>query len=61
MRFTKTTVLKSNTATTYDELPPIEEMTTEELMDLPFAARQSILRAAVTDMVSETIPDNDTP
>ena len=57
MRFTKSTALKSNTPTTYDQLPPIEEMTTEELMGLPFAVRQNILRDAVADMKSENTPD----
>lgn len=47
MRFTRDTRLTPNTPTTYDPLPSIEDLTTEEFMELPFAVRQRLLRDAM--------------
>jgi hypothetical protein len=47
MKFTRKTPLEPGTPTTYDKLPDIDELTTEEFMELPTAARQKMLRDAM--------------
>ena len=50
MKFTRKTPLTPGTPTTYDKLPDINELTTEEFMELPTAARQKMLRDAMAEI-----------
>ncbi|MCW4055655.1 MAG: hypothetical protein NWE82_02590 [Candidatus Bathyarchaeota archaeon] len=47
MKFTRKTPLTPDTPTTYDKLPDINELTMDEFMELPTAARQKMLRDAM--------------
>lgn len=54
MRFTRDTRLTPNTPTTYEPLPSIEDLTTEEFMELPVAVRQRLLRDAMAKIEKES-------
>lgn len=44
------TILTPTTPTTYDKLPDLHELTTEEFLQYPVAARQKMLRDAMEEI-----------